>query len=90
MARDVMTFRLDRKMRLRLKAVVERRRLTPSGAARLALERWLEAEEAAASVNPYEQIKDLVGSVRGGDGRRSSRSTRAIAAALKERHGRKK
>jgi len=88
MPREVMTVRLDRRMRLRLSAVAKRRRLTPSAAARLALEAWLEAEDATASARPYEQIKDLVGSVRGGDRRRSSRSTRAVADMLKKRHGR--
>jgi hypothetical protein len=80
-----MTVRLDPRMRMRLKTVAKRRRLTPSGVTRLALETWLDAEESTASASPYAQMQDLVGVLRGGDERRSSRSTRAIAASLKKR-----
>ena len=65
MPRDIMAIRLDRTTRVRLKAVARRRRLTPSAAARTALEQWLQAEERAASRRPYEAIADLVGCVSG-------------------------
>jgi hypothetical protein len=82
-----MTVRLDARTRMRLKNVAKRRRLTPSGVTRLALETWLDAEESTASASPYAQIRDLVGVLRGGDERRSSRTTRALAASLEKRWG---
>lgn len=90
MPRDVMTVRLDSRTCTRLKAVAKRRRLTPSGATRLALETWLDAEDLTVSLRPYELIKDLAGAVKGGDALRSSRSTRAIAEMLKKRPRRKR
>ena len=71
---------------MRLDVVAKRRRLTPSGATRLALETWLDAEDRTVSLRPYDLIKDLTGVVKGGDAQRSSRSTRAIAEMLKKRH----
>jgi hypothetical protein len=85
MAREVMTVRLDRPTRVRLKVAAKRRHLTPSAAARLAVDKWLDDEDATVSIRPYELIKDLVGSVSGGDRLRSSRSSRAIADILKKR-----
>lgn len=84
MARAVMTIRLERTFRSRLQAAARRRRLTPSAAARQALESWVEADEQAVSVRPYEQVADLVGSVRGGDPGRSTRG-RAWIAGLPEK-----
>ncbi len=59
--------------------------MTPSAAARVALDKWLEEDAAAASLRPYDLVKDLVGSVAGGDPGRSSRGSRAIASMLKAR-----
>jgi len=88
MPQEVMTLRLDRTTRVRLDAAAKRRGLTPSGAARLALESWLKAEDAMVAVSPYEEIKDLVGSVKGGDPSRSTRIGRAVAGT-RRRVGRK-
>ncbi len=90
MPREIMTIRLDRATRVRLTAVAKRRRLTPSGAARLALETWIETEDATARVSPYEQVKDLIGCVNGGDALRSARSGRAIAEMLRRRRREKR
>jgi hypothetical protein len=73
MAREVMTLRLDRAFRSRLQVAARRRRMTPSAAARVALEAWLETEDRAARHRPYGEIVDLIGSVRGGDRGRSTR-----------------
>jgi predicted transcriptional regulator len=62
--RDVMTLRLDRAFRSRLRVAAGRRRVTPSAAARLALEAWVEAEDRDAGARPFDAIADLVGSVR--------------------------
>jgi hypothetical protein len=83
-----MTVRLDPRTQTRLRAVAKRRRLTPSAATRLALETWLDGEEASPESSPYELVQDLVGSTRGGDARRSSRSTRALVERLRRRHRR--
>ena len=80
-----MTVRLDGRTRVRLKVAARRRHLTPSAAARLAVDKWLDDEDTAVSIQPYELIKDLVGSVSGRDRLRSSRSSRAIADMLKRR-----
>jgi len=85
MPRDVMTIRLERAFRSRLQAVAKRRSLTPSAAARLALEGWLQTEERAASCRPYEEMADLVGSVHGGDPGRSTRGRAWIAGLLEKR-----
>jgi hypothetical protein len=69
MPRDLMTVRLERTLRQRLNKAAKGRGLTPSAAARLALESWLEAEERSALGRPYEQVADLVGSVRRRAGR---------------------
>jgi hypothetical protein len=90
MPREIMTIRLDRATRVRLTAVAKRRRLTPSGAARLALETWLEAEDATARVSPYEQMRDLIGCVSGGDALRSKKSGLAIAEMLRRHRGGKR
>ena len=83
-----MTLRLDGRTRAQLKGAARRRGLTPSAAARLAVDKWLEDEAAAASLRPYELVKDLVGRVAGGDPRRSSGGSRAIAETLKARRRR--
>ncbi len=85
MARDVMTLRLDRAFRLRLQLAAKRRRVTPSAAARVALESWVEAEDRVARSRPLDAIADLIGSVRGGDRGRSSRGREWIAGKLKAR-----
>lgn len=84
MPRDIMAIRLDRATRTRLNTVARRRRLTPSAAARAALEHWLQAEEHAASTRPYEAITDLVGCVSG-PGNLSVSTGRRVAAVLRTR-----
>ena len=74
MAREVvLTVRVERAVRARLRAVAKRRRVSPSAAARVALEDWLESEEGSAAARPYDAIADLIGAVRGGDPERSTR-----------------
>ncbi len=88
MAREVMTIRLDRAFRRRLRAAAERRGVTPSAAARVALEGWLRAEEREAQARPFDALADLIGSVRGGDPGRSRRGRDWISRQLRPR-GRK-
>ena len=88
MPREVMTLRLDRTFRSRLQVAARRRRMTPSAAARVALENWLEAEDRAA--RPYNEIGDLIGSVNGGDPGRSTRGREWIARQLGRRAPRRR
>ncbi len=52
------------------------------------LETSLDTEETTTNIRSYKHVKDLLGVVGGGDARRSSRGTRAIAERLKKRAGR--
>lgn len=90
MPREVMTLRLDRAFRSRLRVAARRRGMTPSAAARVALEGWLETEDRAASHRPYDEVADLIGSVRGGDRGRSTRGRDWIARQLRPRAPRRR
>jgi hypothetical protein len=69
MRREVMTLRLDGAFRSRLDRAARRLRVTPSAAARIAMETWVEAEEREAGARPFDAIVDLIGSVRRGSRR---------------------
>jgi hypothetical protein len=88
MARDVMTVRLDRAFRSRLQVAARRRRITPSAAARVALEEWVDGEDRAAGTRPFDLVADLIGFVRGGDRGRSTRGREWISGKLKRRRSR--
>ena len=83
MEREVMTLRLDRGLRARLRAVAKRDDVTPSMVLRRALETWLRSDQAASQARPYQQIADLVGCVSGpagsSAGGRQASSSRAVA-----------
>jgi hypothetical protein len=87
MAREVMTLRLDRALRRRLRAAAGRRGATPSAAARVALEGWLQAEEGEAQARPFEALADLIGTVGRGNPRRSSRGARRTATRSRGSRG---
>ena len=63
MAHELMTIRIDSDLRARLRAAAGRRRLTPSAAARQAIEAWLAEQDAQAATRPFEQLADLIGRV---------------------------
>lgn len=83
-----MTVRIDRELRNRLAATARRRASTPSDLVRDALETWLGAHETRGGATPYEALADLIGSVRGGDPKRSTRGSRAIATDVRRRRDR--
>jgi predicted transcriptional regulator len=89
MAREMLTLRLEGATRRRLAAVARRQRRTPSAVVRDAIEAWLADEGSAAGAAPYEGMADLIGSVRGGDPKRSVRGAAAIAASLRKRQRRR-
>jgi len=80
-----MTIRLDPETRFRLASASRRRGRTPSAVARAALTAWLDGEEGTAGLAPYEAVVDLIGCVRGGDPKRSTRGVREIRDARRSR-----
>ena len=79
--------RLDDRTRKRLAAIAKRRGATRSGVLREAIDSWLRKEEGEFAIAPFELVKDLVGSVHGGDPDRSSDVGRKTAAKLRLRRG---
>jgi len=59
------TLRLDPDIRRRVTRIAKRKRTTTSSVLREAITTWVAREES--TVSPYESIKDLIGSVHGGD-----------------------
>ena len=78
------TLRLDQETRRRVARIAKRWQTTTSSVLREAITDWVEREER--SVRPYDLIKDLIGSVHGGDPGRSARGGRWVAEMLKARH----
>ena len=83
---ETVTVRLEESTRRRLAAVARRRRRTPSAIMRTAIEAWLASEDGSGTgPTPFEAMADLVGCVRGGDPKRSTRGAAGIAAKLRAR-----
>jgi Arc/MetJ-type ribon-helix-helix transcriptional regulator len=80
------TLRLDPEIRRRVAQIARRKRTTTSEVLREAITAWVEREETTGSV--YESIKDLIGSVHGGDPRRSENAGRKVTEMLKARRNR--
>ena len=81
---SLITLRLDNEIRRRVEQIAKRRRTTKSAVLREAIGTWVTREESSVTV--YDQIKDLIGSVHGGDPRRSENIGRRVAEMLKARH----
>ena len=77
------TFRLDPELRRRVARIAKRKRCTTSAALREAIETWVEREESTGSF--YDEIKDLIGVVHGGDPKRSENTGRKFTELLKAR-----
>ena len=75
------TLRLDPDLRRRVERIAKRKRCSTSVALREAISAWVENEDSTGSV--YDQIKDLIGCVSGGD---PGRSTRRLSDVLKARN----
>jgi hypothetical protein len=90
-ASELMTIRLDARLRSRLRLVARGRSLTPSAAVRLALESWLADEDARADARPYDQLADLIGCVEtrrtGGDASAAAKLRRTRGAGRARRGG---
>lgn len=66
------TLRLDRKTRRQIASVARRKGISKSEVIRRALSSWSDLEQPSDS--PYFLLKDLLGTVKGGDPRRSEKS----------------
>jgi len=76
------TLRLDPELRRRVNRIARRKKTSTSQVLREAITTWVAREDSDAT--PYELVKDLIGSVRGGD---PGRSTRKLSEVLKARRG---
>jgi len=77
------TLRLDPDTRRRVTRLARQRRTTSSVILREAIVTFVEKEERA--MTPYESIKDLIGSVHGGDPKLSEDTGRKFTELLKAR-----
>jgi Arc/MetJ-type ribon-helix-helix transcriptional regulator len=77
------TLRLDPEIRRRVERIARRKRASTSEVLREAITTWVEREDGA--ITPYESIKDLIGSVRGGDPRLSEDTGRKFTELLRAR-----
>ena len=74
------TLRLDEETRRQVARIARRKRTTTSNVIREAITTLVAREDKA--LTPYESIQDLIGSVKGGD---PKRSTRRLTDILKAR-----
>jgi len=77
------TLRLDPEIRRKVAQIARRKGTTTSKVLREAITTWVDREESALSA--YEQIKDLIGSVHGGDPHRSTDMGKKFTQLLKAR-----
>ena len=79
------SIRLDKHLRHRVVEIAKRNHVSASEVIRQAIEAWVNREE---SVTPYDAMKDLIGTVRGGDPRRSAGGGLQVTKLLKSRRSR--
>jgi Arc/MetJ-type ribon-helix-helix transcriptional regulator len=82
------TLRLDEKTRQRISRMARRRNVSASDVVRNAIESMADREELATE--PYKLIADLIGTVHGGNPRRSENTGLQFGRLLKSRRSRKK
>ena len=80
-----MALRLDEKTRKRIAELAARRGMTRSALVREAIATLIEKEERRAVERPYDLVKDLLGSVHGGDPGRSADVGRKVTRMLRGR-----
>jgi len=81
-----MTIRLDRETRRKIARIAERRRISQSDVIRLALNSLPDFHETEKTA--YELMKPFIGTVNGGDPKRSENGGQKFKAYLKEKHKR--
>jgi predicted DNA-binding protein len=82
---DAMALRLDDETRRRIARLAARRGTTRSALVREAITALIEKEDRQAAVRPFDLVKDLLGSVHGGDPERSSDVGRKVRRMLRAR-----
>jgi len=86
---SAMALRLDEQTRRRLSRLAARRGTTRSALVREAITALVEKEERQAALRPHDIVKDVVGSVHGGDPDRSTDVGRKVRRMLKGRRSRR-
>ena len=81
--------RLDERTRRRIARLAARRGTTRSALVREAIAALVEKEERQAALRPHDIVKDVVGSVHGGDPDRSTDVGRKVRRMLKGRRSRR-
>ncbi len=88
MMSDAMALRLDGETRRRIARLAARRGTTRSALVREAISALIEREDRQAERRPHDLVKDLLGSVHGGDPDRSEQAGRNLRRMLKARRTR--
>jgi predicted DNA-binding protein len=86
---SAMALRLDDQMRRRIARLAARRGTTRSALVREAIAALVEKEERWAAVRPHDLVKDLLGSIRGGDPGRSTDVEKKVRRMLRARRPRR-
>jgi len=81
--------RLDERTRRRIARLAARRGTTRSALIREAITALVEKEERQAALRPHDIVKDVVGSVHGGDPDRSADVGRKVRRMLSGRRSRR-
>ena len=77
------TLRLDQELRRRVERIAKRKKCATSAVLREAIQVFVEKEETA--LTPYELVKDIIGSVQGGDPKLSENMGRKFTEMLQAR-----
>ena len=85
---STMALRLDDRTRRQIARLAARRGTTRSALVREAITALVEKEERKAAHRPHDLVKDLLGSVHGGDPDRSTDVGRKVRRMLKARRTR--
>ena len=85
---SAMALRLDDQTRRRIARLAARRGTTRSALVREAITALVEREERQAALRPHDLVKDVLGSVHGGDPDRSTDVGRKVKRMLKARQTR--
>jgi predicted DNA-binding protein len=86
---SAMALRLDDQTKRRIARLAARRGTTRSALVREAITALVEKEEREAALRPHDLVKDLLGSVHGGDPNRSTDVGRKVMRMLKARRARR-
>lgn len=82
---SAMALRLDDQTRRRIARLAARRGTTRSALVREAITALVEKEERQAALRPHDLVRDLLGSVHGGDPDRSTDAGQKVRRILKAR-----